>query len=473
MASRKAVSIDNLKALGIERLATLLLELAESDAEVRRRLKLELTAEEGGAAVAAAIGKRLTALRSARSFVDWRKTRELVRDLDLQRATITDRVAPTRPDLALDLLWRFMDLAEPVLGRVDDSNGAVGGVFHQACDDLATVAAKAVSDPVSLADRVLAAVRADDYGFFDDLITGILPALGEPGTKRLEARLTTALGETPVNAEGFDWPARKLRRALQQIADARGDVDAWIALIPPAEQASPHHATQIGQRLLAVGRAKEAVAALEGAVPKRRAGRSDTDHPALTMLETTEGGWEDVLIEALEADGQKERAQQLRWRGFERSLSVPRLRAFLKRLPDFEDFEAERRARQQAFAHESFYSALHFFLEWPDHAEAARLVRERRAEIDGNAYMLLDPGARQLESKYPLAATLLLRAMITDTLEGAKSSRYKHAARHLRECRSLAASIPEHGAFETHETFARQLRAKHGRKASFWEHVAD
>ena len=87
--------------------------------------------------------------------------------------------------------------------------------------------------------------------------------------------------------------------------------------------------------------------------------------------------------------------------------------------------------------------------------------------------LVLDPGARQLKSKYPLAATLLLRAMITDTLEGAKSSRYKHAARHLRECRSLAASIPEHGAFETHETFARRLRAKHGRKSSFWKHVAD
>ena len=43
---------------------------------------------------------------------------------------IVDRLAPTRPDLALDLMWRFMDLAEPVIERVDDSNGSVGGVFR-------------------------------------------------------------------------------------------------------------------------------------------------------------------------------------------------------------------------------------------------------------------------------------------------------------------------------------------------------
>jgi hypothetical protein len=42
-----------------------------------------------------------------------------------------------------------------------------------------------------------------------------------------------------------------------------------------------------------------------------------------------------------------------------------------------------------------------------------------------------------------LAATLLRRAMIEDTLDGAKSSRYKHAARHLLECLSLESSIQD------------------------------
>ena len=52
-----------------------------------------------------------------------------------------------------------MDLAEPVLNRVDDSNGSVGDVFRAACQDLGTIAAKAKPDPVNLADRVFAACR--------------------------------------------------------------------------------------------------------------------------------------------------------------------------------------------------------------------------------------------------------------------------------------------------------------------------
>ena len=37
--------------------------------------------------------------------------------------------------------------------------------------------------------------------------------------------------------------------------------------------------------------------------------------------------------------------------------------------------------------------------------------------------------------------------------EGAKSTRYKHAVRHLLECVSLAPGIQDFGAFETHESF--------------------
>src|SRR6516165_504095 len=169
MASKKTVTLQNLAALGAERLATILVDLAEADAEVKRRLRLELAAQVGGDSIAAEIGKRITALRKARSFIDWQKRRDFVKDLDLQRAMIVDRVAQTRADLALDLMWRFMDLAEPVINRVDDSNGSVGDVFQSACEDLGAIAAKAGPDPVGLADQVFTALSANDYGVFDGL----------------------------------------------------------------------------------------------------------------------------------------------------------------------------------------------------------------------------------------------------------------------------------------------------------------
>lgn len=136
------------------------------------------------------------------------------------------------------------------------------------------------------------------------------------------------------------------------------------------------------------------------------------------------------------------------------------LRAYLKKLPDFDDVEAEERAMRHALDFRSFPAALDFLRGWPDQARAARLVLTRATEIDGNLYYLLNPTAQLLEGKHPLPATLLLRAMIEDTLNGAKFSRYKHAARHLPECLSLASSIQDFENFETHETFASRLHAQ-------------
>jgi hypothetical protein len=99
---------------------------------------------------------------------------------------------------------------------------------------------------------------------------------------------------------------------------------------------------------------------------------------------------------------------------------------------------------------------------------AANLVIQRAAELDGDHYEILSPAADALAGKHPLAATLVLRAMIEFSLTQSRSSRYRHAARHLMECASLASSIQDFGAFETHNTYAARLKAEHGKKSSFW-----
>ena len=472
MASKKTVTPDNLTALGAEHLAAILVELAATDAEIKRRLRLELAAQEGGDSIAAEIGKRLAALRSARSFVDWQKQRDFVRDLDLQREMIADRVAPARADLALDLMWRFLNLVEPVINRVDDSNGSVGDVFRSACEDLGTIALRARPDPAALADRVCEAVLTNDYGVFDGIVSALLPALGDAGATYLKTRLSQVIAKRP-NAAGRDGRADAARRALQDIADGQEDVDAYIALVPTTERSKPHVAAEIGRRLLAKSRAAEALAVLELARPKRRTVRAGADEALFLAEYGADSAWEEAYIEALDATGRHDEAQRLRWAAFEERLSTTPLRAYLKRLPDFEDVEAEDRAMQHALGFGSFAVALNFFRDWPDPARAAQLVMARAPEIDGNLYYLLDPAAQLIEGKHPIAATLLRRAMIEDTLNRSKSTRYKHAARHLLECASIAPAIPDFGSVETHETFLARLRAGHGRKTGFWGQLTE
>ena len=335
----------------------------------------------------------------------------------------------------------------------------VGDVFRQACRDLGAIAGNAVPDPIQLADRVFQAVTTNDYGEYDQLIHVIFSALREPGLARLKSRLSSALAERPKTNDHYNSETAALQRALQDIADGEGDVDAYMAHESAASRKSPKVAAEIATRLLATGRAEEAHAVLEGGSPEP--GRPWSID------------WELAWVEALLATDRRDEAQSFRWSCFQHRLDAGHLRAYLKALPDFEDVLVEEKALDYALTFPDFATALAFFIDWKELRYAARLVLERSAESDGNAYFLLDPAAKALEGKQPLAATLLRRAMIEDTLNGAKYKRYRHAARHMLECQALDPSIEDYATFETHDAFINRIRAKHGRKTSFWSHVAE
>jgi hypothetical protein len=105
MASKRNLNLDNPEALGAKRLAELLMELAENDAATNRRLRLELAVKEAPESVAGEVRKRLTQIARARSFVGWRKIRDLA--ADLEGRTVVDQAAKIDAAKALELMWRF------------------------------------------------------------------------------------------------------------------------------------------------------------------------------------------------------------------------------------------------------------------------------------------------------------------------------------------------------------------------------
>ena len=102
---------------------------------------------------------------------------------------------------------------------------------------------------------------------------------------------------------------------------------------------------------------------------------------------------------------------------------------------------------------------------------AADLVLQRADELDGDHYEILTRAADALAGKYPLTATLVLRAMIDFSLRTGRSTRYRHAARHLLDCSGLASAIKDFEQFEPHDAYDNRLRREHGRKSSFWSFV--
>ncbi|EKM98106.1 DUF6880 family protein [Acidocella sp. MX-AZ02] len=477
MAKTTTLNAKNLEALGAERLAALLIEISTGDAAAKRRLRMELAGAQSPAELGKEVRKRLAAIGRARSFVDWHAIKPLAADLETQRAAIAGAITQRDPTEALDLLWRFMELANPVFSRCDDSNGHISPVFHQACEDLGSIAVLAKPSPQVLAVQSFTALLANDYGQYDGLIVALAKALGQAGRDHLK-QLMTDLSNRPVETPaakdririgyGASGPIYQdemeessrvstVKLALQEIADAQGDVDAFITQYDVKTRKVPVIAAKIAQRLLAAGRLEEAWSAIEAAVPRPHA-RED-------RLEVE---WEDARIAVLEAMGHATQAQDARWRCFERALSPAHLRDYLKRLADFDDVEAEQKVLDLVKKHDHFPRALGFLISWPDLNRAAAMVLDRARELDGDYYEVLTPAAEALAGKHNLAAVLVLRAMIDFALIQNRSSRYKHAARHLLSCASLSAGIKTFGRLEPHDAYVARLRREHGRKSSFW-----
>lgn len=386
------LSASSLARLGAPRLADLLIEAGTGNANLKRRLRLELAAEIGPETLALEVDKRITAISVARTRVSWRKRGELIDDLDAHRRMIVERLAPETPGEALAVLVRWFDLYPGLAARVKDTKGELPAAFEAAAPELFALAE--VAGDAVMRDLVEALRRRpQDYARW---ISAAGEALGPHTARRLLDGLDAETRKTPAG-----------RNLLRRLADRAGDLDLWLSLVTPEQAGSPDVAADIARRLLGAGRVAEARAALEAALspsPLNRRwsfGRDPKDGaPRLTPA------WEAASIDVLDAEGNRQEAQDLRWRLFERDLSAPVLRDYLSRLPDFDDVEALDRAFVHASAHPDFEAAMRLLMDWPAHREAAAFVLARPREARQPRHMSADWAAR-LAQRFPEAAEVL------------------------------------------------------------------
>jgi|688.fasta_scaffold59941_3 hypothetical protein len=536
MAGRASLNAKNLEALGTARLAALLLQHTEGNAAARRALRLALAEQRGPLEMAQEVRKRLAAVERSSSWLDQKRRDALLADLDRQRQAMVGPIAAHDPDLAVELLWRFLDLASSLQDRCDCSDDAELPLFHQASADLGQVACRAKGSTAALAEQVGAALLENEGGEYDHLIAHLKEALKAEGLEQLRQMMEAqrpprrsdvkqADGEAasfdgeeeddeeaadgdgylvapifnsdyePDGDEDFevgfesDYEAnydgesesgyeeddededvdydldpnphdrgQTVRLAMLAIADALGDAEAYLAEYrdhEPAALKQPLVAARVAQRLTAAGRAEEALALLDAAKPS-----ADQTPPG-------PGPWIDARIAALDQLERGEEAQQLRRTFGLLRLSSQHLRDHLKRLPAFEDGEAQERALDLVLQHPYLGPALEFLHHWPDRRRCASLILARPAELDRADEKVLAAVAEALEADQPLAATLCLRALIEVILENARSNRYRHAVRHLTSCRRLAGAVEAWGAIPDHNTYISELLYAYGHRAGF------
>jgi hypothetical protein len=442
VASKRTLNARNLEALGAAALAELLIEVSGGNAVIQRRLRLALAAAEGIEGAVQEVRKRLTAIDRASTFVDSARRKALVADLEAQLQAIIGPIAAGDPRQACDLLLRFLELSEGVLARCTGSTGAVIGVFQRAAEQLGPLAQAAQLEPETLAEHAAELLAENSYEQFVALVPALKDALGDWGLKLLDSH---------CRQRG----ARDGNTALLQIAVARGDVEDYLAQFTREELRWRDIAATVAQHLLASGRVEQALEILDGAT-EERAGLDDAQ-------------WHDSRIAVLEALNRQAKAQEMRWQWFSRTLSIPHLRDYLKRLDDFEDVEAEERALQVAEQHPISLLGLHFLVEWGALSRAARHVLAHEDEWEGDAYTIHSAAAERLSAAYPLAATLLLRPMVFFALWMGRAKRYRYAAEHLRSSEQLAARIDDWQGHPNHAAYMERLADLFGAKRGFWK----
>jgi hypothetical protein len=534
MAGRASLNAKNLEALGSARLAALLLQHTEGNAAARRALRLALAEQRGPLEMAQEVRKRLAAVERSSSWLDQKRRDALLADLDRQRQAIAGPIAAHDPDLAVELLWRFLDLASSLQDRCDCSDDAELPLFHQASADLGQVACRAKGSTAALAEQVAAALLENEGGEYDHLIAHLKEALKAEGLEQLRQMMEAqrpprrsdvkqadgeaasfdgeedededeADGDGSIGTayfDGRDWlvdeddfgadfepdfdsdddeadddeaeyeaddddpdldpnphdRGQTVRLAMLAIADALGDAEAYLAEYrdhQPTALKRPQVAARVAQRLTAAGRAEEALALLDAAQPLPH------------QTPPGPGPWIDARIAALDQLEQGEEAQQWRWRFGLLRLSSQHLRDHLKRLPAFEDGEAQERALDLVLQHPYLGPALEFLHQWHDRRRCASLILARPDELARADEKVLGVVAEALEAEQPLAATLCLRALIESIVEQARSNRYRHGVRHLASCRRLAGAIATWGTIPDHNTYISELLYAYGNRAGF------
>jgi hypothetical protein len=207
-----------LAAVGAERLATLLAEVAMTNPGMRRRLQFELSAQRGED-VAASVGQWISEFGEQTLFLDAGEVDETAEELDAMRVAIASTISRVAPNLAPELMWQLFTLAGTIFERTTEEGWEVSCIFDQACSDLVDLSVNADVEPAIFAEKVVAAIVTDNYGEYRALIPAIAsaqpraPAYGS----ELKNSLQRLLDKPPGSKNSLNSERRDLHRALLEL----------------------------------------------------------------------------------------------------------------------------------------------------------------------------------------------------------------------------------------------------------------
>ncbi len=424
-----------------------------------RRAVLEFVAPDADAKTLASelrkiITKAWRRIRTSRE--PWKLARPISEDLSPVLVGAEQLIDRGHAVEAEGLLRRLIEAADKGLDHVDDSYGYLG----PPCQDAVTLWGKAWAkieprDHAKLAKMIFDQVQDDGYGLRDKMIHDFAAALGHEGLLTLKHMFLTQYESMRLDKGLDEFKRQEPLRHMADVADALGDVDLYIDAQKKSDLLGIY-AMPIARRLLDVGRAEEALEALNRGDSTRSHFRGEQDD------------YTTLKCKILQTLGRDEEAKDTLWRKFQQTLARKALDRLLALTPKEQRSELAEDALAVAEKHANRPTAALFLMDRGHVNRAAAVIVAHPDAFNGRFYETLLKLAEPLSQSHPAAAWVLYRALLLEILESRRTKAYHHGVDYLDIMENLATRAD---LAEKQRELLICLREKHGRKYSFWNLV--
>jgi tetratricopeptide (TPR) repeat protein len=227
---------DHLKKKGVDTLVDMIIDMAERDLELFRRLDTAAALHADDKTLETRLRKSIDEATRTRSFVDYRNVPRWAKGVDSALDAVAGLAAGERAGLALKLAEHAIERIESAVAAIDDSDGHGGALLHRAHEIHLAAARAARPEPVALARGLFAREMESEHDTFDGAAEAYAAVLGKKGLAEYR-RLAVEAWETlpslsrPIR-ERHEPPGRydRLKGILDVFAEREGDVEARIAL---------------------------------------------------------------------------------------------------------------------------------------------------------------------------------------------------------------------------------------------------
>jgi hypothetical protein len=227
---------DHLKTKSVDELITMIMDLAEQDLGLFRKLDMAAAAlHEDDTKFDARLRKAIDGATRTRGFVDYRAATGWAAEVDGALDALSELASGRRAGVILKLANHAIARIERAVEDVDDSDGHCTTLLERVRSIHLAAARAARPEPVRFARDLFAREMASDYDTFHGAAALYADVLVEEGLaeyRRLAAAAWERLPPLRAGQEGRDASADydRLAEILDFFAEQDGDVDARVAL---------------------------------------------------------------------------------------------------------------------------------------------------------------------------------------------------------------------------------------------------